>query len=130
MIVTEHICPPVPTAQWDWLAYVEGEEDGATGRGATECEALRDLCEQLVTAGDDRCADAAELARLRARVLELQAVHEDASGEVLAERERWARNPLTRDQIAIVATYAPEGFTDGEIAEIVAKVELLHGIRA
>jgi len=34
--------------------------------------------------------DAAEIERLRARVLELEAVHEDASGEVLAERERCA----------------------------------------
>ena len=37
----------------------------------------------------DCCADAAEIARLRARVLELEVVHEDASGAVLAERERW-----------------------------------------
>jgi len=34
--------------------------------------------------------DAAEIERLRARVLELEAVHEDARGEVLAERERCA----------------------------------------
>ena len=39
----------------------------------------------------DRCDDAAEIARLRARVLDLQAVHEDASGAVLQERERCAR---------------------------------------
>jgi hypothetical protein len=32
---------------YDWMAYVSGEEDGPTGRGPTECEALRDLCEQL-----------------------------------------------------------------------------------
>jgi hypothetical protein len=30
-----------------------------------------------------------EIRKLRARVLELEAVHEDASGEVLQERERW-----------------------------------------
>jgi len=46
-----------------------------------------------------------------------------------AERERLARRPLTRDQIALVATYAPEGVTDTEVAEIVFKVELMHGIR-
>lgn len=33
----------------------------------------------------------AEIERLRARVLELEAVHEDASGAVLTERERCAR---------------------------------------
>jgi hypothetical protein len=45
------------------------------------------------TAGPHRAVqlvDAAEVQRLRARVLELEAVHEDASGEVLAERERCA----------------------------------------
>jgi hypothetical protein len=31
----------------------------------------------------------AERDKLRARVLELEAVHEDASGAVLQERERW-----------------------------------------
>lgn len=39
----------------------------------------------------DEADDAAyELERLRARVLELEAVHEDASGSVLQERERCA----------------------------------------
>jgi hypothetical protein len=47
-----------------------------------------------------------------------------------ALQERAARRPLTRDQIAVVATYAPEGVTDSEVAEIVFKVELMHGIRA
>ena len=35
---------------------------------------------------------------------------------------------LTRDQIALVATYAPEGVTTDEVAEIVEKVEQLHRI--
>jgi hypothetical protein len=46
-IVTEYVCPPIPTTMFDWMAYVEGEEEGPTGRGPTETEALRDLCEQL-----------------------------------------------------------------------------------
>ena len=48
-IVTEYVCPPVPTTAWDWMAYVKGDEEanGLTGRGPTEAEALRDLCEQL-----------------------------------------------------------------------------------
>lgn len=48
-IVTQCVNPPVPTRQWDWVAYVQGDEEanGPTGRGPTECEALRDLCEQL-----------------------------------------------------------------------------------
>lgn len=48
-IVTEYVAPPVPTRQWDWVAYINGdEESGLNGRGPTECEALRDLCEQLL----------------------------------------------------------------------------------
>lgn len=49
MIVTQFVCPPVPTRQWDWVAYIKGDEEtnGPTGRGPTETEALRDLCEQL-----------------------------------------------------------------------------------
>jgi hypothetical protein len=53
LIRTEYVRPPVPTTMYDWVAYVEGEEDGegngqkSTGYGPTECEALRDLCEQL-----------------------------------------------------------------------------------
>ncbi len=56
MIVTEFVCPPVPTRQWDWVACVQGDEaHGPTGRGPTETEALRDLCEQLA----QRVAEAA-----------------------------------------------------------------------
>ena len=45
-VITERIDPPVPTRQYDWAAWVEGEEEGLTGRGPTEAEALRDLAEQ------------------------------------------------------------------------------------
>ena len=51
----------------------------------------RDCAHGQLARSCDRCADAAEIARLRARVLELEAVHEDASGAVLQERERCAR---------------------------------------
>ena len=47
MIVTQYVAPPVPTTMWDWMAHIEGDEEGPTGRGPTECDALRDLCEQL-----------------------------------------------------------------------------------
>lgn len=54
MIVTQCVNPPVPTRQWDWVAYIEGDEEanGPTGRGPTEAEALRDLCERLVMTRD------------------------------------------------------------------------------
>lgn len=45
-IITEYVRPPIPTTMFDWVAYIEGDEE-TTGRGPTEAEALRDLCEQL-----------------------------------------------------------------------------------
>ncbi len=47
LIETERVDPPIPTTMFDWLAAIRGEEDGPIGRGPNECEALRDLCEQL-----------------------------------------------------------------------------------
>jgi hypothetical protein len=47
LIRTEYVRPPIPTTMFDWMAYIADEEDGPTGRGPTEAEALRDLCEQL-----------------------------------------------------------------------------------
>jgi hypothetical protein len=48
LTITEYVKPPVPTTMYDWVAYVEGDEEfGPYGRGPTELEALRDLCEAL-----------------------------------------------------------------------------------
>jgi hypothetical protein len=45
---TERICPPIPTRQYDWSAWVDGEEEQcSTAYGPTEAEALRNLAEQL-----------------------------------------------------------------------------------
>lgn len=49
-----------------------------------ELQSLRNL-------GNEAEAAADEINRLRARVLELEAAHEDASGAVLQERERCAK---------------------------------------
>lgn len=55
-IVTEFVMPPVGTRKWDWMAYVKGDEEGnlPTGRGETEIDALRDLCEQLLEAFQEK----------------------------------------------------------------------------
>lgn len=45
-IITDYVAPPVPSTMYDWVAYVEGDEE-TCGRGPTECEALRDLCVKL-----------------------------------------------------------------------------------
>lgn len=37
--------------------------------------------------------------------------------------------PLQDCEIAMVATYAPEGVTDDDVAVIVRKVEQMHGLR-
>ena len=47
LIATEYVGPPIPTTAYDWVAWVDGDEEGHTGRGPTETEALRDLCEKL-----------------------------------------------------------------------------------
>lgn len=46
-IKTERIDPPIPTTMFDWVAYVEGEED-MSEYGPTEVEALCALCERLL----------------------------------------------------------------------------------
>lgn len=49
-IATKNICPPIPIRQFDWVAFVEGdEEDNALhAHGATELEAVRNLAELLL----------------------------------------------------------------------------------
>lgn len=46
-VITARIDPPVPTRQYDWSAWVDGEEEQCTGYGPTEAEALRNLAERL-----------------------------------------------------------------------------------
>ena len=58
MIVTQHICPPIPLRSHDWCAYDEllfdPENDFAPiGWGKTEQEAVADLLRQIEEANDD-----------------------------------------------------------------------------
>lgn len=47
-IVTRYICPPIPSQDFDWVAYEDGkEEDGVYGYGATEQEAVNELQDLL-----------------------------------------------------------------------------------
>lgn len=43
-IRTEHVCPPIPTRQFDWRATLDGYEPGdPIGEGPTEESAVADL---------------------------------------------------------------------------------------
>lgn len=46
-IIAQHINPPIPSREFDWLAYCDGDEDGKTGFGTTEAEAIADLKSQI-----------------------------------------------------------------------------------
>lgn len=46
-VVTSNIFPPIPLRKFDWCAYFDGEEEGLTGYGPTEADAIDDLmCQQ------------------------------------------------------------------------------------
>jgi len=49
-IVTRFICPPVPTRNFDWIAYEDGNEEGTVAYGATEQEAVNELRDLLTAA--------------------------------------------------------------------------------
>jgi hypothetical protein len=42
-IMTRYINPPIPWRGCDWRAYVDGDEEGYCGYGATEEEAIKNL---------------------------------------------------------------------------------------
>lgn len=46
-IVTDFSYPPIPLRQFDWIAWFDGQEDGAQGTGPTEQEAIDDLKSQV-----------------------------------------------------------------------------------
>lgn len=47
-IKTSHVHPPIPVRHFDWLAFIDGqEEEGPYGWGATESEAIADLQEAM-----------------------------------------------------------------------------------
>lgn len=47
MIRVEFEAPPIPTRQFDWHAWVEGDEEWGTFHASTEMGALMLLCEAL-----------------------------------------------------------------------------------
>lgn len=49
-VITTYICPPVSTTEFDWMAHMDGDEEGPTGYGPSELEAVKNLCGLLATA--------------------------------------------------------------------------------
>lgn len=47
---TDHIYPPIPCRQFDWVAYVDPESH--TGHGPTEQAAIEDLIDQIKESAD------------------------------------------------------------------------------
>ena len=47
-IITQNICPPIPSRAFDWIAYQENsDETGPYGFGKTKKEAIKDLNELI-----------------------------------------------------------------------------------
>lgn len=52
-IITVSICPPIPSRQFDWMAYFEGsDEDSYVGYGPTVERAIFDLRQSCEDGGD------------------------------------------------------------------------------
>lgn len=50
-IKTSFDCPPVPSTEFDWSAWIDGQEELGTGHGATEGAAVDDLRNWLTVKG-------------------------------------------------------------------------------
>jgi hypothetical protein len=46
-ILTNYLFPPIPYHHMDWIAYIDGQEEGTRGFGRTEEEAIKYLKENL-----------------------------------------------------------------------------------
>lgn len=82
-IVTENVYPPIPLRQFDWVAHYDDEE-GPTGTGATEQEAIEELLTNHPPCTMQECVGPA-LRQDRRRVSQVR-------------RRRWRILPLTADK--------------------------------
>lgn len=46
-VITKCEPPPIPVRRFDWHAFIDGQEEGPTGYGHTELEAVTELAEHL-----------------------------------------------------------------------------------
>lgn len=52
-IIAVNVRPPIPVRDFDWVAYVDGQEEGCSGHGATKAGALCDIAEMLADSDDE-----------------------------------------------------------------------------
>jgi hypothetical protein len=52
-IHTHYVFPPIPDRSWDWAAWIDGQEEGPYGSGATEAEAIASLKELMEAEEED-----------------------------------------------------------------------------
>jgi len=72
-IVTHNSYPPIPTRQFDWCAFYDGEEEAGNygyGYGATEAEAIADFIENCAEDHDERLGEVAPLRAVDCRTPE------------------------------------------------------------
>jgi hypothetical protein len=87
-IVTEHIFPPIPVRQFDWLAHFDDPE-GLTGHGATENEAIDQLLDKACDWNLTSAEQIAQAARCSCRGADdLCACQNTPDNETRAERRR------------------------------------------
>jgi hypothetical protein len=55
-IMTSYVSPPIPIRDFDWVAWIDGEEDGHRGHGKTEREAIDELHNALAQFDPERRA--------------------------------------------------------------------------
>lgn len=47
-IITKYDPPPIPVRDMDFAAWIDGQEENGTGRGATEEQAIANLLESII----------------------------------------------------------------------------------
>jgi hypothetical protein len=88
-IVTEKISPPIPIRNYDWTAWIDGDEEtGSCGYGENEKDAIKDLLEEMLLNGEISNAEYnKDMKDLRREYREC--AQEAADSAYSDESERW-----------------------------------------
>lgn len=80
-IITEFVYPPIPSRNFDWVAYRDGDEEGPQGHGATEEAAIAEFMEALAFRSRD--TDQSPRGQLARAIAAFPALHRSWSLEAL-----------------------------------------------